>query len=141
MSDLTRKFYARWVLAENGCWQWVGQINAVHGYGYYNKLMAHRVSYEMHVALIPEGLVIDHLCRNRACVNPDHLEVVTQRENVLRGESPSAVAARRDACSNGHLYTPENLKVMTKPDGRLYRRCRTCSRARQAEYMARKRQQ
>ena len=82
---------------------------------------AHRVSYELFRGPIPDGLQIDHLCRIRHCVNPDHLEAVTQRENILRGTSPSAKAAARDACINGHPYTPENTKLF-----RGDRQCRTC---------------
>lgn len=69
---------------ENGCWIFRGYINTRNGYGYIGRKPAHRVYYEKHVGAIPAGLEIDHKCRNRACVNPDHLEPVTHSENALR---------------------------------------------------------
>lgn len=81
---------------------------------------SHRFVYEHHNGLIPEGLVIDHLCRTHACVNPAHLEAVTTRENILRGESPQAVAARTGFCQRGHSM--EDAYV--RSDGR--RACRHC---------------
>jgi transcriptional regulator with XRE-family HTH domain len=80
----------------NGCWIWLGRIN---GFGYgeikcgERRLKAHRVSYEHHVGPIPEGLDLDHLCRVRPCVNPEHLEPVTRSENVRRGHQARRAAA------------------------------------------------
>lgn len=81
---------------------------------------AHRMAYELTRGPILEGLVIDHLCRNKACVNPAHLEAVSQRVNVRRG-----LLGSRTACINGHEYTPENTFI--ERNGK--RRCRTCQRA------------
>lgn len=87
------------------------------------------MSHELHKGPIPEGLVIDHLCRNRGCVNPDHLEAVTQRENILRGEGLAAANARKTHCPKGHPYSGENLYVVPS-SGR--RQCRICADARRA---------
>ncbi len=110
------------------CWVWKGLTH--NGYGVLSipnvrpQVRAHRLSYTLHVGPIPSGLVLDHICRNRGCVRPDHLEAVTDRENVLRGIGPTARNFRKTHCSQGHAYTPENTK-WTK-DG--YRRCRACYR-------------
>lgn len=103
-----------------------GQISATVR-GRRTTLRAHRVSYEKHIGPIPVGLTLDHLCRNRGCVNPKHLEPVTNRENVLRGQGPAAVNARRTHCVHGHEFTPENTYTYVNesyPHGR--RVCRTC---------------
>ena len=119
-----------------GCRLWAGALTNA-GYGRLTWKVngrlergAHRVAYVAHVGPIPEGKVIDHLCRVRHCVNPDHLEVVTQRENIMR--SPIAIGAANAAkthCPQGHEYTPENTYVQV---GRGYtgRLCRTCQLSR-----------
>lgn len=107
-----------------GCWQWTGSL-ARGGYGSIgfegHTLRAHRVAYEALVGPIPEGLVLDHLCRNRGCVNPTHLEPVTLHENLLRGEP-----ANRTHCPAGHAYTAQNTWMW---HGK--RKCRECGRLRQ----------
>lgn len=118
----------------NGCWLWRGAKNN-HGYGQTIRdgvrIYAHRASYEFHIGSIPEGLTLDHLCRTPACVNPAHLEPVSQEENIRRGSSPPAENARRDRCSAGHEFTPENTH-MWGPD-RRWRACRACARRRKRE--------
>lgn len=109
----------------NGCWIWTGWITA-NGYGQFSvrhgvKEYAHRWAYLHWRGVIPDGLVIDHLCRVRACCNPAHLDVVTHAENLRR--SPH-FPLHRIACVNGHLYTPENTYV----DSKGHRNCRTCNR-------------
>ena len=125
----------------NGCIEWTGGLNGV-GYGQFyrgkkipgtkspgdtGKGYAHRWSYEHYVGPIPEGLHIDHLCRNRKCVNPEHLEPVTVRENLLRGIGPSAKHAKKTHCPAGHEYAGDNLYV--HPVKRM-RVCRACGSAR-----------
>jgi hypothetical protein len=111
--------------ADGGCWVWTGALNAA-GYGAIGKdnkvLRVHRVTYELLVGPIPEGLQLDHLCRNRACCNPEHLEPVTNRTNWLRGQNPTAVFLRDGICKRGHEVTPENT-YKRKNGGLLCRLC------------------
>lgn len=119
---------------ENGCWEWTSYVNK-RGYaqvwGYGKKLSVHRLSYERHKGPIPDGYDIDHLCRNRRCSNPDHLEAVTRKENIVRGLSGSMVTV----CAQGHDYSDENTYI--KPNGT--RGCRTCKRERNRVAAARRR--
>ena len=107
------------------CWLWTASQSG-NGYGqfYYSGRIgkAHRFAYEALAEPIPAGLDLDHLCRIRHCVNPAHLEPVTRRENILRGETLPSANARKVACSKGHPYDEKNTRV-TK---RGYRRCRIC---------------
>lgn len=123
------------LLVGDGCWEWTG-VRTSDGYGqiYGRMQMAHRVMYELLVGPIPEGLELDHLCRNPWCVRPDHLEPVTTRENVLRGVGISAVNARKTECLKGHSLSGENLYLH-----RGKRRCRTCRRAAGRRYDGRRR--
>lgn len=111
----------------SGCWLWI-RSGTGHNDNYGKirikgrELKAHRVSYELLRGPIPPGLTLDHLCRTTRCVNPDHLEIVTLRENILRGSSQSAVNFRKTACKHGHQFTPENTYL--RRDGK--RDCRTC---------------
>jgi hypothetical protein len=130
---LPERFWSKVEVRASGCWLWTGPI-AAEGYGWYNRDAisgpAHRFSYEQTVGPIPGGLQLDHLCRVRHCVNPEHLEPVTQRVNVLRGESPSAIAARKTVCLNGHdLNDPANVyhNIPSRPGTRT---CRPCAIAR-----------
>lgn len=111
-----------------GCWTWTRKDNGM-GYGRAvvgaRHCRAHVLAYEAFVGPVPDGLELDHLCRNRTCVNPRHLEPVTHRENVLRGECFAAVNARKTHCPQGHPYAGDNLYI----EGHS-RRCRKCSRAR-----------
>jgi hypothetical protein len=111
----------------NGCWistRWPirnGYVRWSNRDKDCGKLL-HRVVWETFNDPIPPGLTIDHLCRVRCCVNPAHMEVVTMKENILRGVSQSAINARKTACIHGHPFSGDNLKIA--PDGE--RICRAC---------------
>lgn len=115
----------RFVIADSGCWEWVGNINPVTGYGRFpfngHNLQAHRVIYELLVGPIPKGLEPDHLCRNRKCVNPSDLEPVTRLVNLLRGDTVVAKHVAKTHCPKGHEYN----EVNTYWHHRM-RHCRVC---------------
>lgn len=110
------------------CWIWTGHISK-DGYAKftYNHRAegAHRLAYEMFVEIIkPRSNQGDHLCRNRACANPVHVEAVTSRVNTLRGNAKSSINARKTHCHRGHEFTPKNTRRYG-PDNR-FRECRAC---------------
>ena len=111
----------------NGCWLWTGYTGS-NGYGRFHfqsrRQSAHRFAYELVKGTIPEPLQIDHLCRNPPCVNPDHLEAVTGKVNILRGVAPSALNARKTHCIHGHPFDKANTYIY--PSGRHRRVCRIC---------------
>lgn len=122
--------------AQTGCWIWQGAMNS-EGYGQIRvegkTLYAHRVAYESFYGPIPTDLIIDHLCRNRACINPWHMELVTNLENIQRGEAGLWFGQKqrmKPFCPNGHQYDEENTYF--RPGGG--RSCRACHRIRQAQY-------
>lgn len=131
-TDPGDRLEGKYVVDEStGCWNWVGKLRA-DGYGIIcsskvgsrrpRELRAHRVSFERHIGSIPEGLDLDHLCRNRRCVNPEHLEPVTRKENLRRGASEHS--GGKTHCKHDHEFTPTNTYVTSAG----YRNCRTCRR-------------
>ena len=122
-------FHERTHVDAHGCWVWdrwkchQGYGRASIGGGSTKTVVAHRVAYEVFVGPIPEGLTLDHLCRNRACVNPYHMDPVTHRVNILRGEGACARNARKTHCKRGHEFTPENTYWSARGRG-----CLTCRR-------------
>jgi hypothetical protein len=106
-----RRFFAKVKKLPSGHWMWVGSKDGA-GYGRVwwdgRGQQAHRVSWEMVNEPIPEGLVIDHLCRVPACVNPEHMQVATRQTNTLRGDANAARNAAKTHCKRGHEFTPDN---------------------------------
>jgi hypothetical protein len=132
-SDVDR-FEAQIVPSEDGdCWLWIGAVSA-SGYGNFKaagrQTSPHRWSYEYHIAEIPAGLTLDHLCRVKVCVNPYHLEPVSRGENTRRAQI-------KTHCWRGHELSPEN-RYLIPSTGKTA--CRPCATIRQAQYVERKRQ-
>ena len=132
-NTLTRRLYDKFLIGD-GCWEWTASLND-SGYGQVawqgKPLRAHRVVYEWLVGPIPEGMTLDHLCRNRKCVRPDHLEPVTRGENVRRGIAAEKTRERAQAlthCKRGHEFTEENTAIIRLTNGYLARRCKACRR-------------
>lgn len=123
MSTMTR-----YIENQAGCWIWQGATNKATGYGTLSNDYAHRLFFEATKGEIPAGMTIDHLCKVRNCVNPDHLEAVSQRVNNCRSGNPAGLNAQKTHCLNGHEFSPENTRIITRStgDGRM---CVTCNRA------------
>lgn len=123
-------FLAR-VRKRQGCWLYQGYLRP-DGYGYARhdnkKVLLHRFVYEATKGSIPQGLVLDHLCRNRSCINPDHLEPVTHQTNILRGVGRAAEQARQTSCFRGHPFDEEN--TVRYGSNRRRRFCGTCQQLR-----------
>ena len=126
-SRLPTRFWQKVRLLDNGCWEWTGAIDA-RGYARFRlrerNALAHRVAYEHCVGPVPKGLDLDHLCRNHPCVNPEHLEPVTRRENLRRGHR-----RRPTHCPQGHPYAGSNLYQYGN-----HRHCRACTIRRSREW-------
>lgn len=118
-------------LVGDGCWEWTAVRNSF-GYGVIHRLdagsrLAHRVLFEAMVGPVPDGMDLDHLCRNRGCVRPSHLEIVSRRVNIMRGEMPQILKERGQAkthCPAGHSYADQER--YRRKDGS--RRCMECER-------------
>lgn len=136
---LPARFVSKLAVQEDGCWLWAGR-KSKNGYGRFyigtsrldqRYASAHRWAYEALVGPIPDGLDLDHLCRNRACCNPAHLEPVTRIENIRRGIGPALlglVNGSKSECVNGHEFTKANTRIRTGGG----RTCRQCERDRRA---------
>jgi hypothetical protein len=114
-----------------GCWEWTGSKSRYGSFSYKTSTgkgisrSSHRIAYWLLIGPIPNGLVLDHLCRNTFCVNPDHLEPVTNAVNVMRGYSPGAMNKIKTHCKNGHEFTPENIYTYPNKPGRQCRICKS----------------
>lgn len=123
--DIAR-FEAKYITGEelDDCWKWIAGKTS-DGYGQFRigrtVFRAHRISYTLIKGDVPNGLTLDHKCRNRSCVNPNHLETVTSSENTLRGEGAGARHKRKTHCIHGHEFSPDNTRI----DGRR-RICLAC---------------
>lgn len=126
---------------ESGCWLWDGYWST-KGYGITtlknNPYYAHRVMYESLRGPVPKDMELDHLCRVKCCVNPDHLEAVTSRENTLRGTAPSAMHARQTHCIHGHPLAADNMAYWEV--GTRKRHCKECNKLRHIKRAAQTRQ-
>lgn len=136
MQQYAFRFWPKVEIAPHGfCWLWQASKNGSSGYGLFKikgkYKQAHRVAYELTKGPIPEGLVLDHLCRNRLCVNPDHLEPVTIGENISRGDNHFRRATH---CKRGHEFTSDNTLILSTGS----RACRACARLRMAAFMEKK---
>jgi len=137
-------FWSR-VDADGDCWLWVGPVNKLRGgygivsTGHKGQARAHRMAWELLVGPIPPGLKLDHRCRNPPCVNPDHLEPVTDAVNIRRGVAAAVTRRRRAAvtkCKRGHPFDESNTYIA--PDG--WRECKKCRRAAVDRYQSNNRE-
>lgn len=139
MTNLPDKFTDKFTINDEGCWIWNAWTNK-YGYGRFHfdgtKQYVHRIAYKVLIGPIPDGLVLDHLCRVRNCCNPQHLEPVTNAENSQRG-----INYNRDKthCPQGHEYSVENTYTYIRKTGNVNRKCRTCMNGCNKEYQQRMR--
>ena len=150
--SLLERFEQKYIPEPNsGCWLWTACVNRL-GYGTIGvgsrsdgslrtAVPAHRVGYELYRGSIPDGLTIDHLCRVRCCVNPDHLEAVSQGVNTLRGRSASSLNAAKTHCPRGHEFNESSVQFFTGKTGQRlsHRVCRECNRTYQRLWAAKQR--
>ncbi len=135
MMDIISRFWEKVEASPGDCWNWTGAKS--HDYGCFwegtRVVGAHRFLWEQVNGAVPEGLELDHLCRNPACVNPQHLEVVTRRENILRGMLPEINKQHqlsKTYCPRGHAYDNENTYIIPSNGSRVCRVCKAATRKR-----------
>lgn len=125
----------RFKISENGCWDWTGNKNR-QGYGRVpfrgRVVVPHRLLHQTIFGEITPGLVSDHICENKSCVNPKHIEPVTSKENIYRGCAPPSINIRKTHCASGHKFTTENTYI-----SRGMRACRTCNMLKERRKRAR----
>jgi len=132
IKDIKKYILNRILIKDNGCWEYPYCLTK-SGYARVRQKRAHRISYEIFKGKIPEGLVIDHLCKNKICINPNHLEAVTDRTNILRGNGLAAMNIKKTHCKNGHPYSGDNLKIWKRE-----RLCKICVSNNQKKYYKKK---
>lgn len=142
---LVDRFHDKYIVdPDTGCWLWTAALNnrgyGTLGYGAptYKAGYAHRISYELHHGPIPTDRVVDHMCDVRRCVNPDHLQLLTNRENILRSDYPPLVAHVLGQCTQGHILEDTGYYVRRVGPAAGTRLCRECMLRRAREYSARK---
>jgi hypothetical protein len=141
------KFWAHVVVPyqPSCCWEWTASCDT-NGRpqwgcvvdGQRHNFRAHRVAYTLLIGPIPDGMTLDHLCRNIGCLNPDHEEPVPEVINIYRSHGVSAMNRRKTHCKHGHEFSPENTRIRYKK-GSQYRQCRKCWRSYKSLYDARRR--
>ena len=133
------RFLGRIRVSDNNCWEWTG-TKSKYGYAVmeinYRQVRCARFSYGFFIKPVPTKLQIDHLCRNRICVNPIHLEAVTARTNILRGIGVSALNILKKHCKSGHQFDESNTYLSTEK-GNIRRTCRKCHAMAQKRYLER----
>lgn len=138
--EVMDRFWSKVDRQTEGCWKWKGSING-YGYGLFcfrgTSWIASRFVWQALNGPAPADMVVDHICNTRSCVRPDHLRILTDKANLLRGTGIAAKCARKTHCNQGHEFTPENTYVWKGTD----RHCRTCHRQKANARNAKKRQQ
>lgn len=136
-TDILSRFKEKIRVRDDGCWEWTGTVNRDYGQFWDGEKLvyAHRYSYELYIGRIPDDKQLDHLCRNKLCVNPSHLEPVAAVENVHRGLNGVLGQHHnlvKTHCPHGHTYTSENTYLFRETRGGIGRQCRICVAARDA---------